>query len=83
MKKRVFVDMDAYIEDREHRTIAEIFASDGEEHFRALERETVSALADSGFVVATGGGAMVRFMSGKKMPLITAMEKAFERDKSL
>ena len=56
---RVFVDMDAYIEDREHRTIAEIFASDGEEHFRALERETVSALADSGFVVATGGGAMV------------------------
>ena len=56
---RVFVDMDAYIEDREHRTIAEIFASDGESHFRALERETVSALADSGFVVATGGGAMV------------------------
>ena len=33
--------------------------------------------------VCTGGGAMVRFMSGKKMPLITAMEKAYERDKSL
>ncbi len=33
--------------------------------------------------VCTGGGAMVRFMSGKKMPLITAMEKAYERDKAL
>ena len=33
--------------------------------------------------VCTGGGAMVRFMSGKKMPLITAMEKAYERDKQL
>lgn len=31
--------------------------------------------------VCTGGGAMVRFMSGKKMPLIAAMEKAYERDK--
>lgn len=31
--------------------------------------------------VCTGGGAMVRFMSGKKMPLIAAMEKAFERQK--
>ena len=30
--------------------------------------------------VCTGGGAMVRFMSGKKMPLITAMEKAYARD---
>lgn len=32
--------------------------------------------------VCTGGGAMVRFMSGKKLPLISAMEKAYERDKS-
>ena len=56
---RVFVDMDSYIEDYEHRTIADIFASEGEAHFRALEREAVSRLAPSGFVVATGGGAMV------------------------
>ena len=56
---RIFADMDQYIEDYEHRTIAEIFASDGEGHFRALEREAVVRLAQSGFVVATGGGAMV------------------------
>ena len=30
--------------------------------------------------VCTAGGAMVRFLSGKKLPLIQAMEKAFARD---
>ena len=31
--------------------------------------------------VCTAGGAMVRFMSGKKLPLIAAMEQAYERQK--
>lgn len=31
--------------------------------------------------VSTAGGAMVRFMSGKKLPLIVAMEKAYVRGK--
>ncbi|WP_320130650.1 phosphoglycerate kinase [uncultured Sphaerochaeta sp.] len=30
--------------------------------------------------VCTAGGAMVRFLSGKKLPLIEAMEKAYERN---
>lgn len=30
--------------------------------------------------VCTAGGAMVRFLSGKKLPLVEAMEAAFERD---
>ncbi|MDD5515356.1 MAG: phosphoglycerate kinase [Synergistales bacterium] len=29
--------------------------------------------------VCTGGGAMIRFMSGKKLPLIEAMQKAYDR----
>lgn len=37
-------------------------------------------LAKIGYV-STAGGAMVRFMSGKKLPLIVAMEKAFARDR--
>jgi phosphoglycerate kinase len=35
-------------------------------------------LADYGYV-CTAGGAMVRFLSGKKLPLIAAMEKASRR----
>lgn len=30
--------------------------------------------------VCTAGGAMVRFMTGKPLPLVTAMEKAYNRD---
>ncbi len=56
---RIFADMDTYIEDYEHKTIAEIFAGEGEGHFRALEREAVERLAPSGYAVATGGGCMV------------------------
>ncbi|MCD4719186.1 MAG: phosphoglycerate kinase [Desulfobacula sp.] len=32
--------------------------------------------------VCTGGGALIRYMSGKKLPLITAMEKAYRRKQS-
>ena len=38
-----------------------------------------SELSKYGYV-CTGGGAMVRFLAGKKLPLIEAMEKAFDRD---
>ena len=47
--------------------------------------DTISAatkftdLAKYGYV-CTGGGAMVRFLAGKRLPLIEAMEKAFERN---
>jgi phosphoglycerate kinase len=36
-------------------------------------------LDDYGYV-CTGGGAMVRFLAGKRLPLIEAMEKAFDKD---
>lgn len=52
-----FIDLDDYIEEREGCTIKEIFASRGEEAFRAIEREAideVSRLDDT--LVACGGG---------------------------
>ena len=52
-----FLDTDDLIQTRTGRTIADIFAHDGEPAFRALERETVGELAArKKTVIATGGG---------------------------
>ncbi len=53
-------DVDALIEERERRTVAEIFAREGEPYFRALERQVIfSLLPVRHAVVATGGGTFV------------------------
>jgi shikimate kinase len=55
-----FVDLDDVIVRRAGRSIPEIFATDGEPAFRALERAAVDDAARlSGSVVATGGGAVL------------------------
>ncbi len=54
---RSFLDFDAEIERREMATVAEIFASRGEPHFRTLEHAlTVELLATGYMVLAPGGG---------------------------
>ncbi len=58
--KRDFVDMDAIIEDRTGKKISEIFADEGEAHFRGLERELTKELsAREDLVIATGGGIVL------------------------
>ncbi len=55
-----FVDMDALIEQRDGRTIREIFSTAGEAYFRRLETELCREL--NGWrerVIATGGGTLV------------------------
>jgi len=55
-----FLDMDHIIEEREGRSINEIFANDGEPFFRALERKLVQELsAREGLVIGTGGGVVL------------------------
>lgn len=55
------VDTDEEIERRAGKAIAEIFASEGEAHFRDLESRVLrEMLAGEGRVVATGGGAVLR-----------------------
>jgi shikimate kinase len=50
-------DVDDLIERRERRTIAEIFAKQGEPYFRGVEREVLKLLLPlRHIVVATGGG---------------------------
>ena len=53
-----FVDLDAEIESREGRTISEIFATEGEAGFRAIETAATSEILSSKelAVIATGGG---------------------------
>jgi shikimate kinase len=53
------LDTDAAIEQQTGRSIAEIFATDGEQEFRRLEEQAVrAALADHDGVVSLGGGAI-------------------------
>ena len=56
----VFVDSDEEIENRAGRTIAEIFAEDGETGFRRREREVIAELSGHDeLVLAAGGGAVL------------------------
>src|SRR6202049_4357225 len=53
-------DVDMLIEARERRTVADIFAHEGEAYFRALERQSIFSLMPARHVVvATGGGTFV------------------------
>ncbi|HJP64714.1 MAG TPA: bifunctional shikimate kinase/3-dehydroquinate synthase, partial [Actinomycetota bacterium] len=55
-----FVDLDAMAEKVAGRTVAQIFATSGEDAFRQLERELLEDAARlSGVVIATGGGAVL------------------------
>ena len=55
-----FSDSDAIIEARAGKPIPEIFFDDGEDAFRALERETIAAaLSDFDGILALGGGAIL------------------------
>ena len=58
---RPFVDCDQQIEERAGRSIPEFFATRGEAAFRELESRVLQELsAQSGLVIATGGGAVLR-----------------------
>jgi len=80
---RKLVDADAYLVDKTGRSIPEIFATDGEAVFRALETEVLAELGkQSGLILATGGGCVTR---DENYPLLHQNGKLFclERDLSL
>ncbi len=53
-----FVDMDNYIEERNCKTIPQIFDEEGETEFRKKERKALEELSEfTDIVIATGGGA--------------------------
>jgi len=54
------VDIDELVEQREHQTVADIFAKHGEPYFRAAERAVLlEQIGRRHLVVATGGGTFV------------------------
>lgn len=86
---REFIDTDRLIEKEAGRTIAEIFATDGEKEFRRLEREVVANLEPAGpAVIATGGGTFVDERNRERLRelgvvvcLITSIDTAVSRTK--
>jgi shikimate kinase len=63
-----FVDTDVVIATETGKTIAAIFAEQGEAHFRALERAAIARVSEAqDIVVATGGGAMVNEDNARRL----------------
>jgi shikimate kinase len=63
-------DVDLLIEARERRTVADIFAREGEPYFRSIERQVIwSLLPQRHTVIATGGGT---FMDSETRAAINA-----------
>ena len=55
-----FVDSDKVIEQRENMSVSEIFATHGEEYFRAVETAVINDLCkQNSQIIATGGGAVL------------------------
>ena len=55
-----FLDVDEAIEQRSGRKIADLFSTEGEAAFRAIERQVVLEISQTkSSVIATGGGALL------------------------
>ncbi|HEY5591769.1 MAG TPA: shikimate kinase [Paludibacter sp.] len=53
-----FVDMDAYIEKKQFKTVPQIFAEKGEKEFRLLEQNCLHEVCEfQDVIISTGGGA--------------------------
>ena len=50
------IDLDDYIEEKEGRSILQIFDEVGEKAFRRIEQEALHSLKDVNALIATGGG---------------------------
>ncbi|MBV7328738.1 3-dehydroquinate synthase [Chloroflexi bacterium TSY] len=68
---REFIDMDTQIEAHYGKPISQVFADEGEPHFRVTEARLCQQLSEqSGLVISTGGGALVN--SGNRKALATS-----------
>jgi shikimate kinase len=88
-KNGKFVDMDELIEDREKRSIPDIFALEGEPYFRKNEKQVLEEISRNDCqVVSCGGGIVIDAQNIKTMKntgivicLTASPEAIFERTK--
>ncbi len=63
-----FIDVDDQVEEQAGRSIADIFATDGEESFRDLEEEVVAKLCETDqVIIGLGGGSILREASRNRV----------------
>jgi shikimate kinase len=83
-----FFDLDEQVTAHAGKSIPDIFAQDGEEHFRLLEKEVLYIIAESheSFVMGCGGGSPCYFnnidymnQAGTTVWINTPLETLFER----
>ncbi len=83
-----FFDLDEQIVNHAAKPITEIFAADGEEHFRLMEKDLLHLISEShdSFVMSCGGGTPCYFnnidymkQSGTVVWINTPQEVLFER----
>lgn len=87
---RVFLDLDEWIERKEGLKISKIFEKNGEQYFRALEKEAVRFVSSyENRVITTGGGVVLDpenlenlRQNGIIVSLIATPETIFERVKN-
>ncbi len=75
------IDTDAYIVEQAGKSIPDIFAQDGEPHFRKLEAEAVRTLCTRNAVISCGGGAMLNPDSAayaRKSGAVVLLDESFD-----
>jgi len=55
-----FIDLDSFIEEKERKSISQIFKEQGEAHFRKLEKQALDSLlkVEKALVISLGGGTV-------------------------
>jgi shikimate kinase len=77
-----FIDTDQIIEEREGKSITDIFVVDGEPHFREVELETLKqVLTKKDVVISLGGGAPISDLA--QQAIHTSQSKVIFLDVSL
>ena len=75
------IDTDAYIVEQAGKSIPDIFAQDGESHFRKLEAEAIRTLCTRNAVISCGGGAMLNPDSAayaRKNGAVVLLDESFD-----